>query len=198
MQNLNGNLLCSIDVETTGTEVGKHDIIQIAILPLDEGIEVSKKIQPFIMELIPGRKENIDSEAMRINRMKLCEIMVRGVDSFRAADLFLEWFERLKLGYEKKIVPLGCNWPFDASFIREWLGPETYKMCFHYFYRDVQVVANFCNDRAGWMGRDFPYPKVSLQYLCNVLGVEHDRAHDAIDDARATAEVYRRIIKDFV
>lgn len=198
MQNLNGHQLCAIDVETTGCDPRKHDVIQIAIIPLRNDITPSKEYLPFIMDIIPQRPENIDSEAMRINRMRLCDIMLQGMDSFRAVDLFLEWHEKLKLGYNKRIMALGCNYPFDRAFLMEWLGVATYNLCFDSVHRDVQTVATFLNDRAGWNGMDFPYPKVNLSYLCTQLKIEYVRKHEALEDARVTAEVYRRMIQEFV
>ncbi|MBN2022375.1 MAG: hypothetical protein JW809_06230 [Pirellulales bacterium] len=35
---LNGNLLASIDLETTGLQAGHHEPIQIAVVPLNSGI----------------------------------------------------------------------------------------------------------------------------------------------------------------
>ena len=32
---LNGNLMAAVDLETTGTQPGYHEIIQIAVVPLD-------------------------------------------------------------------------------------------------------------------------------------------------------------------
>ncbi len=198
LQNLNDNILCAVDVETTGFKPGFHDMIQIAVIPLNRDLEPDKKTQPFITDLIPRRPENADSEAMRINRMKFCQIMVNGLDPDRAPDLFDEWFDRLKLYHGKKIMALACNWPFDKSFIQEWLGHIGFDRCFSPIFRDVQAVATAQNDRAGWLGQDFPYPKVKLSYLCSQLGVEHGTAHDAVDDAVATARVYKRLIQNYL
>ena len=46
MIHLNGNILCAVDVETTGLEVGFHEIWQIAVLPLDSNIKPNKDILP--------------------------------------------------------------------------------------------------------------------------------------------------------
>lgn len=196
-QNLNDNLLCSIDCETTGTRPREHDIIQLAIIPLNNDVRPSADIFPFLIDMVPIRLQNVQSEAMRINRRKLTDIVNNGIDRYRAQDLFLEWFEKLNLGYQKKIMPLGCNWPFDREFIIDWLGHETYEMCFHPHYRDVQTIASFRNDREGWKGNEFPYPKVSLSYLCTQMRIERHAMHDATDDARVTAEVYRRLLFDW-
>ena len=35
IQHLNGNLLCSVDTETTGLRAGYHELIQLGVVPLD-------------------------------------------------------------------------------------------------------------------------------------------------------------------
>ncbi len=193
-QNLNGNLLCSIDTETTGTRPHFHDIVQIAIIPLDNDTRPDKNRMPFVMDLCPKNKDNVDSEAMRINRLKLCDIIVNGTDPYRAADLLMEWFEKQRLGPSRRLTPLGCNWPFDREFIMEWLGRETYDFIFDSAFRDVLACANYQNDRDGYLNKTFTYQHVSLRSLCNTLEIERVRGHDACDDARVTAEVYRKML----
>jgi hypothetical protein len=44
---LNGHLLAAIDLETTGTRPGYHEIIQIACVPLDSDIKPLAGATPF-------------------------------------------------------------------------------------------------------------------------------------------------------
>lgn len=198
LQNLNGNLLCSIDLETTGERPGYHDIIEVAVIPLDGEAKPCKDRLPFLMNLAPLRPENASEDAMRVNKTRICEAVTRGIDPFVAADRFVEWFDTLKLGYNKRIAPLGCNYPFDKSFLLEWLGYKTYDLCFYPCHRDVQTAAIFMNDMAGWRGQDFYYPKVNLSYLCTHLKIQRYQSHTAVDDARVTAEIYRRMVQRFL
>lgn len=198
MKHLNGHLLCSIDSETTGTDPQRHDMIQIAVIPLDGLLQPDANRIPFLMDLAPKRPENADPQAMDCNRLRLADLILRGVDADRAADLFVEWFERQNLGFNKRIMPLGANWPFDRDMIVAWLGLKTYEMCFNSQHRDVQSTATFLNDIAEVRGLPFPYPKVNLSYLCNQMRIERTQAHDATDDARVTAEVYRRLLQECI
>ncbi len=196
---LNGNLLCSIDTETTGLIPGKHDIIQVAVVPLDSNLQPLKEIHgrlllPFVLDIIPKRPHNIEKEAMRVNGRQLSELMRTATEPFKAADMFEEWFESLKLGIGKKIAPLGQNYPFDRGFLIDWLGDLNYDQFFDYNIRDTKSTALFLNDLADSKAEPCPYPKYKLSSLCERLGVSLEKAHDALADARATAEVYRRMI----
>lgn len=198
MLHLNGNLLCVIDTETTGLKAGFHDVIEVCIIPLDCNIQPLKELNgkplmPFMVELQPKRPNNIDPEALSVNKKTLVEIMGRGLDPWYAADLFEKWWEDLKLPFGKRITPLGQNYAFDRGFLVDWLGDENYNQFFHYHYRDTCVAAGFMNDRADFHAEVYPFQKINLQYLCSTLKVERQRAHTAVSDCLATAEVYRRM-----
>lgn len=192
----NGHLLCSIDLETTGLDFSKHDIVSIAIVPLNSQLFVlkHKRIKPFVMTLQPRRPENIDYVGIPYSRAKLAEMINTGIDSWRASDYFGEWFSKLELAPRKRIMPLGINWTFDRSFLIEWLGRLEFEHIFDGRYRDLMCTALFCNDVADMAVEQTPYPKVNLRYLASTLKVEHYNQHDALSDAVVTAECYRRMI----
>lgn len=195
MKHLNGNLLCAIDVETTGFDAQKHDIIQLCILPLDHQIKPLETIMPFFVEMTPKRPENVDLEASKVHRLKMCEIIKRGMDPDKAYDLFEEWFAALNLPIGKNITPLAHNWVFDREFVREWTGgPLNFQNYFDFRYRDSMVAASFMNDRADARCAKYPYPKVSLEYLCSIHQIKNPKAHDALADCITTAEIYRRML----
>lgn len=195
MTHLNGHLLCAIDTESTGLKAGYHDIIQVAIIPLDANIKPYKDKAPFYTDLQPKRPENYDPEAFKVNRMKMVNAQLNGIEAFRAADLFDEWFENLQLGPNKRIIPLAHNWPHDRAFMVDWLGHETVNHCFDGRHRDTMVVASYANDLAEWRHEQLPYAKVELRYLATTLKIHQERAHNALDDALTTAEVYRELMK---
>lgn len=95
--NLNGNLLCAVDVETTGTVPGFHDIIEIAVLPLDNAFKPSTLVMPFCMTMRPTRPENVNLDALSVNRGKYTEIMTNSLTADKVADFLVEWFEKLNL-----------------------------------------------------------------------------------------------------
>lgn len=196
MLHLNGNLLCAIDVETTGVIPGQHDLIQICVLPLNSDLKPLREILPFYMEMQPKRPENVDHNAMKVNRLNFAELLLRATDPYKASDLFEEWFERLKLPFNKRISPLAHNWPFDRGFILDWLGQKTFEYIIDGRFRDTMTAALFANDRSCFNNIPTPYPKVNLTYLASQLKVEHKelRRHDALQDCIITAEIYHRMM----
>lgn len=191
---LNGSVMCAVDIETTGTDPQKHDIIEIAIVPLDSNLKPIQTILPFSMLLQPGRPQNIKASATRVHGKTLVELQRDGIEPFKAADLFDEWFEHLKLPFGKRIVPLAHNWPFDRSFIIAWLGIEHFNQYFSALYRDTMVTAQFFNDRAAFHAHKVPYNKVRLSYLASQMDIPHEHAHSALHDCLVTAQVYHRLM----
>lgn len=199
MQHLNGAILCAIDIETTGLRADQHDIIQIAILPIDGYLQLDKTRRIFAIDpMKPRRPENADEKAMRISKSDLANCLIRGMDAYKAADLFVSWWEKLGMAPGKRLQPLACNWVFERAFLIDWLGFETFDMIFDARYRDVMTNAIFANDRASWEQEPYPFPKVNLEYLCTKLQIERTARHNALDDARVTIEVFRRQVQGII
>jgi len=199
MQHWNGNQLCVIDTETTGLDAYWHEMIQIAIVALDSDIKPRQDVLPFYIEIIPEHPERADKKAMEVNRKTFTEIAQRGHDREKAKDLLEEWIKTLglpttKYGNPKKIIPLGQNYAFDMGFIKQWLGVDLYNDLFDYHYVDTMITAHFLNDRAAAHAEKVPFSKTNLQWLARTLGVQRDRAHDALQDCLSTADVYRLML----
>jgi DNA polymerase III epsilon subunit-like protein len=192
----NNNLLCAIDVETTGLDSGKHEIIQIAVVPLRGDLTVNTAIPPFYTEIAPMHPERVEKGAFRVNKLNLEKIVETGMDAYRVADLFDEWVQRLNLPFRKKIMPLAHNFPFESRFLHSWLGQLSYDS-FFYGYRDTMAIVNMLNDMADMQNTPWPFPKINLEYVCSQLKVENLNPHDALGDAVATAECYRKLVTQY-
>lgn len=198
MVHLNGNLLCAVDVETTGVIPGYHEVFQVAVLPLNANIEPLKSVPPFYINITPEFPERVDYRALKVTKFTLAQLINNSMEKFKAADLFDEWFEKLELpitnASHKKIMPLWSNGSFDKSFLVEWLGQEHYEHYFHFHQRDTQEFALSLNDKFYQHGEKIPFPKVGLNYLASCFEFENENAHDALADCVTTAEVYRRML----
>lgn len=199
MQHWNGKQVVVIDTETNGLKAGYHEILQIAMLPLDSNFQQRQDILPLYMYIKPNHPRRTDMEALKVNKLKLAEINERGFDSEVAKDLLIEWIDKLglpcnKYGKRCQVIPLGQNYSFDMSFIKAWLGIDLYYELFDYHYKDTMIVAGFLNDKAATHGEKVPFAKIGLKYLANLLNVEILNHHDALQDCLATAEVYRKLV----
>ena len=191
----NGNLLCAVDVETTGKDPAIHDIIDICILPLNADYSINKSVLPFNMLIKPRRPANIDPDAMKVNNIKLSDLMLRGYDSDRTIDLLVKWFEKLNLPFNKRLTPIAQNYQFDYGFINAWLGRETYDLLFNYGARDTLSVSLFINDCYDLRNERIPYAKNNLAYLASSAKITNPAPHRALGDCVTTAALYKRFME---
>jgi len=198
MQHWNFNFLCAIDCETTGLDPEIHELIQIAILPLDSEIKPIN-VMPFYIVLKPDCPELIDPKAMKINKLTKA-INTYGLDREKAKDLLGEWVVKLgmgvnKFGTAKTITPLGHNYAFDKAFMIKWLGVGLYNEYFHPHYRDTLTVASFIDDYTAWRAEDVPFGKKDLTWVADKVGYKRKGAHDALQDCVTTANAYRLMLQ---
>lgn len=194
MSHLSGNLLAAIDFETTGRQPGYHEIIQIAILPLNEHLQPHPQVPHFYLNIRPEHPERCEKGAGFIHGIDIDMLLLHAPSQDRACDLLGEWFNNLKLPQNKVIVPLAHNWAFESSFLKGWLGSDRVDELFHSHGRDSMLLAIAINDKAFFLGEPIPFSRVSLPFLCKQLTIPHEHAHDALDDCRATAELYRTLL----
>lgn len=193
--NWNGDMLCAIDVKTTGVRPKIDEIVQLCFMPLDSEIRWDKTYTPFYTSLQPTRHEQYFPTMKRAARTLLAQAKLSGLDPDRARDLFDEWYNKLNLPRKKRLIPLATNWLHSASFLMEWLGPLHFHHYFDYRYRDITTIASFLNDEAEFKIEQIPYPKTFLQFLCSQLKIERQRKKDSLNDCLCIAECYRELMK---
>ena len=90
-----------------------------------------------------------------------------------------------------RIVPVGHNIEFDINFISKAF-PELRK-AFSRHGRDSMRLALTVNDIILRETGEIRFPSVSLQKVKEVLNVMGDVTHNAFEDAKDAATVYRRL-----
>ena len=219
MKHLNDNILCVLDVETTGRNPDRHDIIDIACIPVNHLMEVDKTKRWFDITMKP--RHDIDlaewealkmeyarntltndpgdqhSQKSKLNREWITNSILQGIDPDEGAELFVAWFEKLNLPPKKRIQILGHNVIFDIGFVKSWLGEQTYEYMFDPRSRDTMIISQFINDRADWKGEAFPFNKNNLGYLAKTLQCEERVAHNSLDDCLTTLEIYRKLVRKY-
>jgi DNA polymerase III epsilon subunit-like protein len=197
MLHLSGHLLAAIDLETTGTQPGHHENIQIAIVPLDEDIKPLAGVRPFYTHIKPEHPERESDAARQKHKIPMTELLLHAPESERVKDWLVEWFEGLRLPFKRCLVPLAHNWAFESSFLKAWLGVEMIDQIFHSHARDSMLYAIALNDRAICAGIPAPFPRVALSSICKKLNIVNTNPHDALADCLAGAEVYRNLLRHF-
>lgn len=195
--NLNGNLLAAVDVETTGRLAGYHEIIQIGVQPLTSEIKPVPDLNPFYINIAPRHPERAEGTATMVHGLDIDDLMANAPSQEKAADLFDEYVTRLNLPYKKQLVPLAHNYAFERGFLSHWLGLETFQQLWHFHPRDTMEFAISINDACAYHGKDIAFNYVGLGSMCSKFGIDIENAHDALCDARAGGELYRRMLKAF-
>jgi len=194
MITLNGNILCAIDVETTGTNPQHHEMTQVTFLPLTKDLEPSREFVPFDLLLHIDYEERIEWDALRVTKTDFMKHQQVAMDKYQAADLFEDWVAKFNLPIGKKIMPLAHNWPFDRGFIMEWLQPTAYDNFIDGRFRDSMVLAAAINDIYDRRNEPAPFTRINLSVLCKKLNVVNKSAHNSLADCEATAQVYKKLL----
>jgi len=204
---VNHNILCAVDVETTGLVPGVNEIIELCVLPLNAALKPELSVETFNVKIRPEKLEEISPSALKVNGMKLDDLKF-AMAKDDALALFENWFDNeIKGKGYRQIEPLAQNWPFDLGFLLEFFGSyvdstEDHQRYMDLFFfrgfRDTFSTAKYINDLAEYNGLRIPFPKQNLRYLCAQLNIEHIGAHTALGDCHATAEVYKKMSSIYI
>jgi DNA polymerase III epsilon subunit-like protein len=192
MKHLRGSIIAAIDVETTGTDPRRHEIVQIAIVPLGPDLKPLK--EAFYTLIKPEYPERADPTSLAVHGITLEELEEANSQA-KTADLLTEWVKSFKLHSGCRLIPLSHSYTFEFGFLTAWLGPALRDELFHYHPRDAMVLALAMNDRAGLSGQPIPFESVSLNKLCKHFGIVNKMPHDALYDCLAEIEVYKALLQ---
>ncbi len=176
--------LAFLDVETTGLDAQKHEVIQIGVvlakqIPREGNIGPTvEKIDEFEIKIKPERLEDAEEEALRVNGYNDADWMF-------APDLknAMEFLSKKLQG----TIQVSHNLTFDAAFIEksfERAGMENPMA--RYKLDTISIAFARLYNR--------PDVKYSLKYLCDLFQVKNENAHTALADARALYNVYKKMM----
>jgi DNA polymerase III epsilon subunit-like protein len=182
--------LIVVDTETTGLDIEKHWVLEVAAINLTTGEELY-----FVPFLPSGALDQADGKALKINGY-----FERGVFSHRMDAEASEKYWRQLWDMLRGNTLAGSNPSFDAAMLNRsatWFKPKpTYgpelgeapltPSPWHHRLADLSAYA------AGALNIR-PTALPGLEVVCRSLQVENEGEHSALGDARATAECFRRI-----
>ena len=172
-----------IDVETTGLDIEQHELLEVGCVVARNGGasgEMSLEVvEEFESKIKPEHIERSDPEALRVNRYNETEWLFASEPKPA-----LEQLVRVS----KDAIMVAHNLSFDFAFLdRAFLRYEV-ESKLHRHKIDTLSIAHaklFSKGEAD---------KLSLSYLCKRFGITNERAHTALADARATMEVYEKLM----
>ena len=178
------------DVETTGLDCIKNDIIQLAgIIEIDG--EIKEEIE---FKCQPTSYENISQEALNVHGFNLDTI--KGFpDHKECYDYLLTIFDKYINKYDKqdKFIPAGYNVNFDVGFLFEYFKKHGNPYCgayLDYHKLDPMPVLLMLDLKGTLKLKGF-----KLTEVCDQLGIKLDKAHDALSDIRSTRELCKKILE---
>jgi len=180
-----------LDVETTGLDARRNDVIQIAgILDVNTipGVEFNIFVQPF-------NYDNIEEEALRVNG--------RSIDELRhfltPAQAHAELIDKLggfinKYDRSDKAFIGGQNPSFDRDFLKEFFNKNEDKFFGSWFdYHIVDLCAlSLVFHIKGIVDLTDGTGKISvkLSNVAHAFGLEQKEPHNALDDIRLTRRIF--------
>ena len=178
------DIFAAIDLETTGLDVSRCEILDMAIVPLESDFTISKTIPEFTARIKAEHPEFAEAQALEINRLNPADGESRTV----VLGNLIAWMNENGIG---KIVPVAHNLEFDMSFLNKTF-PELRK-AFSHHGRDSMRLALAVNDIVRRENGEVKFPGASLRGVKDGLGLDGEIQHNAFEDAKDAALVYRRL-----
>jgi DNA polymerase-3 subunit epsilon len=166
-----------IDIETTGLNFLKHEIIEIGCVLANPELEA---IEEFELKIKPERIEDADPASLKVNGYNSSD-WKNAVSLKEALAIFSEKV--------KDCIMVGHNVSFDFGFLEYVLNKNKMKNTMHYHRLDTISIA--------WakLHNDPDLEHFSLHEMCERFGIKNERAHSALPDARATFLLYKKLIE---
>src|SRR3989344_6672069 len=166
-----------IDIETTGPDVLKHEIIEIGCVLAAPTLEV---IEKFELKIKPERIEDADPVAMKINHYN---------PTLWESAYNLEEAIKILSAKVQDCIMVGHNVAFDSGFLEHAFSQTGVINSMHYHKLDTVSIA--------WakLHRDPDLEHFSLRELCLRFDIKNEDAHTGLGDARATYLLYKKLME---
>lgn len=161
----------ALDLETTGLSPEKNQILEIGALKVENGIVVDT------YETLVQCPQKIDVRIQELTGIT-DEMAAGGITEEQAINELMDFCR----GY----VLLGHNIPFDYGFVKA----TAYRHGIKYYAKVIDTLR---------IARKFlaHLEKKSLEYLCHHYHIETKASHRALEDARASMELYKIMCREF-
>lgn len=160
----------AIDLETTGLNPYKHEIIEIGAVAFTlDGLG-----NDFSILIKPERK--MDPKARAIHQISAEELATHAVPLKEGISAFMQFMPEGSWVFH--------NAPFDLAFLKQALGSLKYPWPNRNYYDHLQLSRKLRTERMSH----------SLEAIKKELNIETGQAHRALADARATALAFTHLL----
>lgn len=174
-----------LDGETTGLDSNKNDIVQLACVPVIEGLLHSSAFNQYCQ---PTNWSTIDQEALKINNITMAQLR-----TFQSPEAMVNNLIVYLKQFNTRFTIAGYNVEFDRDFIASLFKKvNKEKEFFELFTSDIRDTFK----RAKALKSQLPTPNIKLGTLCNHFNIPIN-AHDALSDILATIKL-DKILSDML
>lgn len=182
--NMRNAPLAFIDLETTGLDPLRHEIIEIGLVLAEQkrvgGKYELKIVDEWEIKVLPTRIEDAEPEALRINGYK-------NEDWLFAVPLAGALEELSK--HTKNAIMIAQNIAFDWGFLEHAYRSTGVPMSLHP-NRKLDTISI-------WFAKYHTQPvpeKFGLYHLAQFTHTKNEKAHSALSDARTLFEIYKKVM----
>jgi ribonuclease T len=169
----------SVDVETAGPNPGEYAMLSIGACTVTEPIET------FYLEIQPD-KEAFSPEALQVSGLNMNELREHGVPPEQAMKQFADWVAEITPRAHKPVF-LAFNAPFDWMFVNDY---------FHRYLGYNPFGHSALDMKAFFMGlQGVAWSETGFENATEHYKISHPLTHNALQDARDQAELFRKMLE---
>ena len=169
--------LVFVDVETTGLSPDIHEVIEVAAIVADG--ENFNEVRSYSSKIKPEHIERAEKEALKINGYS--------PEKWRDALPEKEAFQTVA-NISPNGVIAGWNVAFDWDFLEHAFTRNKIIHKFDYHKIDVPSITYAKLFKIG------KFAGLSLRSVAPLFGIELPQVHSAVEDVRATYEIFKKVL----
>lgn len=174
-----------VDLETTGLDVHRHEIIQIAAVLLDKkSLTELKHFNSFVKPRFWKRR---DPEAMAVNKIEFNQL-AHAPTLFEAIKKFRKAFA------PSEVIVANYGGILDITFLRKAFESGKFPYTYDYHIFNIWALCYAYMSKYGRFSNTKKFPGFGLEDLAKKFKLQ-SQTHDALDDCRLEADVMRHILK---
>ena len=173
--------LISVDIEAAGPSPSNYAMLSIGACVIDE--PQTEAPDHFYAELQPDREGVLDS-AMSVGGFTLDGLRASGTDPKTAMQAFADWIDSVTPEGSRAVM-VGFNAPFDWMFVADYFDRYLGRNPFGHSALDIKAFY------MGVTGRS--WAETSMVHVAEHYRVTVDLTHNALDDARDQAALFRSV-----